>query len=819
VADSTITPRTAGVSIPTSCGSIFFGVMVIHRLIRYNKPLSLPGAWRSGETRAWIGAGAPIGGGDSGSESITDSGGRRMATYQVIGKPMRRVDGAEKATGHARYAADVSLPGTLWGKSLHSTYAHARIVRIDTTAARKVPGVHAVITGADVQGGLWGRAVKDVPVLASDRVRFFGERVAAVAAADEDIAERALDLIEIEYEELPAVFDPLAALKDDAPILHPGFNTYVGFPQKMEKPSNAYHKTSFEKGDPERGFAEADLVIENTYVTQRVHQGYIEPQAVLVNIDDSGRVHVWACSKVPYNTRESLATAAAIPEEQVLFHHVHIGGDFGGKGNARNTPICYFLAKATGRPVRMVSDYTEEFFAGNPRHAVDIRLKTGVKRDGTLTAHEVQYTVNSGAYAAFKPAGIIGGYNQAAGPYRVPNCRIESTFVYTNTIPCGFMRAPGEPQAVFALESHIDEIARQLGIDPLAFRLKNLIVDGDETGSGERFEHVRVHETLQAVAEAAGYHQPKPSLVGRGIAIGDRPAGGGQATAAITLRPDGSVILGTPIFDQGTGTYTTLCQVVAEELRVPLERIQVEIWNTDAIPFDSGVAGSRATRINTIVAYEAVQETKRELLRLAARALGWPEEVLAFSGDEIRRTDREAAIRWIDLLARAGEPVTGRAHIEERGRAHITSFAAQVAEVSVDPETGQVKLLRFITAHDVGQIVNPIGHQGQIDGAIMQGVGYALMEELQVEDGRVTNLSFGDYKLPTVRDAPPLTTVLVEAASGVGPYQIKGIGESPLTPVAPAIANAVADAVGVRIRDLPITAEKVYRALQDNDHR
>jgi CO/xanthine dehydrogenase Mo-binding subunit len=739
-----------------------------------------------------------------------------MVTYHVIGQPTRRVDGAEKVTGHAYYAADVSLPGTLWGKSLHSTYAHARIVHIDTAAAKKVPGVHAVITGADVRGGLWGRAVKDVPVLAYDRVRFFGERVAAVAADDEDTAQRALDLIEVEYEELPAVFNPLEALEDGAPILHPDFNTYVGFPQKMEQPSNAYHRTAFDKGDLERGFAEADFIIEHTYVTQRVHQGYIEPQAVLVNIDGSGRVHVWVCSKVPYNTRESLATAAGISEEQILFHHVYIGGDFGGKGNARNTPICYSLAKATGRPVRMVSDYTEELFAGNPRHSVVVRLKTGVKQDGTLTAHQVYYLVNSGAYAAFKPAGIIGGYNQAAGPYRVPNCRIESTFVYTNSIPCGFMRAPGEPHAVFALESHIDEIARQLGIDPLEFRLKNLIVDGEETASGERFEHVRVHETLRAAAEAAGYHQPKPPFVGRGIAIGDRPAGGGQATAAITLKPDGRVILGTPIFDQGTGTYTTLCQVVAEELRVPLERIQVEIWNTDAIPFDSGVAGSRATRINTIVAYEAVQETKRELFRLAARALGWPEEALAFTGNEIRRADDGAAIPWADLLARTGASVTGRAHVDERGRAHITSFAAQVAEVAVDPETGAVKLLHFTTAHDVGQIVHPVGHQGQIDGAIMQGLGYALMEELQVDDGRVTNLSFGDYKLPTMRDAPPLTTVLLESAEGVGPYHIKGIGESPLTPVAPAIANAVADAVGVRIRDLPMTAEKVYRAIVDH---
>jgi CO/xanthine dehydrogenase Mo-binding subunit len=257
---------------------------------------------------------------------------------------------------------------------------------------------------------------------------------------------------------------------------------------------------------------------------------------------------------------------------------------------------------------------------------------------------------------------------------------------------------------------------------------------------------------------------------------------------------------------------------VAEELQVPLECIEVEIWNTDAIPFDSGVAGSRATRINTIVAYEAAQEVKRELLRRAAETLVWPEETLAFAGDAIRRTDRDEAIRWTDLLARTGEPVTGRAHIEERGRSHISSFAAQVAEVAVDPETGAVHVLRFTTAHDVGQIVHPIGHQGQIEGAIMQGIGYAMTEEIHLEDGRVTNPSFGEYKLPTMRDTPPLTTVLVESPHGVGPYRIKGIGESPLTPVAPAIANAVADAIGVRIRDLPITAEKIYGALTDNGH-
>jgi xanthine dehydrogenase molybdenum-binding subunit len=298
------------------------------------------------------------------------------------------------------------------------------------------------------------------------------------------------------------------------------------------------------------------------------------------------------------------------------------------------------------------------------------------------------------------------------------------------------------------------------------------------------------------------------------MAIGDRPSGGGEATAAITLHADGRMVLGTPIFDQGTDTYTTLTQVVAEELQVAPEDIEIEVWDTDAIPFDSGVAGSRATRINTMVAYEAVQNVKRELMALAARLFECASDVLTFAGADIHRTDRDEAVTWRDLLDRTGETVSGRAHIEAEGRSHITSFAAQVAEVSVDPDTGEITLLNFTTAHDIGRIINPISHQGQIEGGFMQGLGYALSEELILDEGRVTNLSLGEYKVPTMRDIPPLKTVLLESELGVGPYQIRGIGEGPCTPVAPAIANAVADAIGVRIRSLPITSEKVVKALQ-----
>lgn len=737
-----------------------------------------------------------------------------MVGFQVIGRPVARPDGVDKVTGRARYAADQAPHGALWGKALHSPYPHARILSIDVSRARALPGVHAVVTATDIEAGLYGRAIKDVPVLAVDRVRFAGERVAAVAADDEDTAERALELIEVAYQELAAVFDPIEALAEGAPVLHPDFSTYSGG-SELATPSNAYSVAVNEQGDIEQGFRDADVVVENTYRTARQHHAYLEPQTVIVEVE-GGTVNVWTCSKAPYDTRNAVAASVRVAPEEIVFNHSYIGGDFGGKATPANLPICYFLAKAAARPVVMVLDYVEEFTAANPRHATIIKLRTGVKRDGRITAHAAEIYVNSGAFAGYKPLGIIGGSIRAAtaGPYRMPNCRLWSAEVYTNTVPCGHMRSPGEPQAVFALESHVDELARAIEMDPLEFRLRNVIVDGDVTGMGARHAFLRGKETLQAAAEAAAYASPKPPRVGRGMALADRAPGGGEGTLDVTLQADGSVVLGTPIFDQGTGTYATLMQVVSEELQVPQDRIRFELWNTGTVSHDSGIGGMRATRVNTLVAFEASQSAKQALFELAATVLGWPVDRLVLRGDEVRRTDQEQAVRWPDLLRRAGRSLRGRGHVNERGRAEVTCFAVQVAEVSVDPETGEVRLLRLTSAHDVGQVVNPIGHQGQIYGGVMQGVGYALMEELRVEDGRVTTLSFGDYKIPTARDIPPLETVLLHHEGGVGPYQIKGIGETPNTPTAAAIANAVADAAGVRIRDLPVTSEKVYRALK-----
>jgi CO/xanthine dehydrogenase Mo-binding subunit len=735
--------------------------------------------------------------------------------YTTIGQPTARIEGREKVTGALPYTADVMLPGTLWGRALRSPLPHARIVHIDASRASQVPGVHAVLTGADVRGIRYGRRLFDVPVLAEERVRFVGERVAAVAAEDRDAAEEALMRIEVEYEELPAVCDPLEALRSDAPILHPEVNSYIGLPRPLEQPSNAFVRDIWSKGDIEAGFAQAELIIENTFTVPRQHQAYLETHSCLVWIDDAGRLQVWASSKVPYQVKEQLAVALGLPKERIRLNPIAIGGDYGGKGSPMDIPLAYFLARRSGRPVKMVMDYVEELTAGNPRHAAIIELKTGVTRDGAMVAHQARVLFDSGAYGGFKPTPAVnlGGASKAGGPYKIPHVHIEGLQVYTNTVPGGFMRAPGEPQTLFATESHIDCIARQLGIDPLAFRLQNLIGEGEETPTGTRYQSIRAKETLEAAVHASGYRTAKAPHIGRGIAISERPPAGGESHAAVTLSPDGSVVVHTSIFEPGTGTYTVLRQIVAEVLNLPLSSIQVQVWDTDGVPFDTGVGGSRVTRIAGQAAFQAAGEASRALLRVAAEILDWPEEAVSLHGAEVIHQETGQRQPWAALLQRRGEPVVGRAAVHDMNPSPVTSFTAQVAEVSVDPETGEVKLLRFTTAHDVGRVLNPLDHQGQIEGAVVQSIGYGLSEDLAVDEGKVTTVNFGDYKIPNIKDIPELHTVILASESGPGPYDARGIGENPLAPVAPAIANAVEDAVGVRIRDLPITAEKVYQAL------
>ena len=721
--------------------------------------------------------------------------------HRIVGQPVGKLEGIGKVSGQARYSGDVTLPGLVWGKALRSPLPHARIVRIDTSRARALPGVLAVLTAQDLPDILVGRRMFDMPMLARDRVRFVGEKVAVVAAVDPDTAEEALALIDVEYEDLSAVFDPVAAIKAGAPVLHENPAAYEGAPAERPHP-NVQSVLRFKLGDVEAGFGQADRIFEHTFRTQLDHQGYLEPHAGVVAIDDDGRIQVWASNKMPFRLKELLSHALKRPPEQIRVNLTPIGGDFGGKGSLMDLPLAYHLARVTGRPVKMLMRYAEELMAGNPRHPSVITMRTGVTRDGRIIARRVKALFNSGAYAAFKPAPSVnlGGTAMGAGVYRIPNLLIEAFCVYSNNIPCGHARSPGEPQMVFAGESHMDMIARELGMDPADLRRKNLLRDGDHLANGHHLEHVRASDTLEAALKASHYAEPKPGpWIGRGMAMTHRHIGVGFTNARVRLETSGAVTLSIALPDTGTGAHLVLCQVVAEVLGVTLDEVEIEVANTDDFETDSGVGGSRVTHTGGRAAYHAAEKLKQQIESEASKH-GIPAGALA----EIARA-----------AAKDGRTLEASHFYDAKAHADVTSFTAQVAEVAIDPATGQVTIRHFTTAHDVGTIINPIGHQGQIEGGLIQGLGFALMEEMKTEDGRISTLSLGDFKLPTIQDIPPLTTVILQDQVGPGPFNAKAIGEGSISAVAPAIANAVADACGVRILDLPITAEKVYFALRE----
>jgi CO/xanthine dehydrogenase Mo-binding subunit len=856
---------------------------------------------------------------------------QHSALAPPVGAPRPRVEGRAKVTGAERYAADYTPPGTLWGKVLRSPHPHARIVRIDTRAAAALPGVVAVLTAADLPPDTRvGRQLRDLPVLAGERVRFVGDKVAVVAAANPDVAEEALTRIEVEYEPLPAVFDPDAAIQPDAPRLHdPALIRAWATPRQTvpDLPNTCAYEI-WRRGDVAAGFAAADLVLEETYRWPTQHQVYLEPHACLVLIAADGQVHVWASNKAPYLLRRYLATCLGLPEARFVVYALPVGGDFGGKGSAMDVPLAYFLAARTGRPVKLVMSYAEELAAGNPRHGATIRVRLGATRDGRLTACQTRILYNGGAYGAFKPTAnlMLRGAEKGAGPYRLPHLQIDAYVVYTNTVPGGHMRAPGMVQTVFAVESLVDAACRRLGLDPFAFRRLNVVGDGEHSPAGERYRDVRAQETLAAAERAGldqaavdvasgrreaaddgararrepaqgeyqGWHEPPPGvrvarresssgtravasadarlLRGRGVAIANKhPRGGGQH-ARLIVDGDGTVTLVTATPETGTGLHTVLRQIVAAELGLPETAIAVRLADTHDFPFDEGVGGSRLTQMLG-AAFQSCARAARQALEPCPAAAGPRErlEPTTAGPPAVAGPDKQSrlAITGLDASPQptsagpddraqpaagpqerlqpgmdapnpspaptapssAPSPNSWRVAAARAVAAHDgplvfdadyesvpfdgrTAFHVHVAEVAVDPETGQVTVERLIAAEDVGVVLNPLTHQGQIDGNLVQALSAALMEDLDVRGGQLTALHLGDYKIATIADVPPLVTALVESPTGPGPYHAKSVGEGPNTPTAAAIANAVYDACGVRIADPPITAEKVWRGLR-----
>ncbi|MYD37047.1 MAG: xanthine dehydrogenase family protein molybdopterin-binding subunit [Dehalococcoidia bacterium] len=750
--------------------------------------------------------------------------------YKVIGKSVRAVDGPDKVTGRARYALDMAPPNALRLKYLRSPVPHARVTNIDASRALALPGVHGVLTGDDVPDIRAGNLYVDEPILASaDRVRFIGDKVAAVVAEDADIADAALAVIDVTYEELPALLDPEEAAKPDAMLLHPEYNSYRGVEQ-LDELSNNYGRMVHEWGDIDAAFREADVIIEREFRTPRVHQAYLEPHACVVDVDEQGRAHIWMSCQMPTGRRPHLARVMGLPREDVIIHPVPLGGSFGGKMDPTGVAVGYFLAKQTGRPVKWVMDYAEEFSAMNPRHPSVVRVRVGARNDGMIIAWDAEGFFATGAYAAYAPVPAYGGLLRTSmvEPYRVENVRIISNQVYTNTVPCGYFRGPGLMQSVFASESVIDELAARLDLDPLDVRLRNIVRASSEAHPDRGwspvtrpglpgYQAMRAEEILRAAVETAEYNRTPLPNVGRGIALHGQSDTGFDSPAAVTIQPDGRVVVNTMTYDPGVGTGTILAQIVAEELGLPIERVTVEAWSTEAGVRDWGIGGQRGARVSSRAAFEASQEAKKNLRRLAAEFYGWTEESIKFEDGKVSGEGRAAAVAIEDIAARAGEPVGGQVSVDEGDSSPYISFGAHIAEVRVDPETGKVTLLRYTAAHETGRVLNPMGFEGQIEGGSVQGIGHALSEELVEQDGSITNPSFADYKLQTQQDGARMKVVVLESDTGHGPYQVRGIGDTPIVLSSPAIANAVAAASGARIRQLPITAEKVYRATRDSD--
>jgi carbon-monoxide dehydrogenase large subunit len=742
--------------------------------------------------------------------------------FRTVGKPLPRIEGEGKVTGKTKYAADLPFEGLLWAKVLRSPISHGRITGIDTARAKALAGVHAVLTGADVLGVFVGTRIKDQPVLVSDRVRFVGDAVAAVAADSEEIAEEALTLIDVEYEELPSVHDPLEAIETSAPLIHEDRSKYKNAPKVPEGISahNLQSYVQWKNGDLDAAFSRASRVFEHTFRTPLSHHGYLEPHACTVQVHADGRVEVWAANKGPWGLREQMAEDFGVPKEKIKVHIVHVGGDFGAKASLIDVPVAYHLSKATGRPVKLVFDYTEEILAGGHRHPAVVKLRTGVEEDGTLAAIQATVFFSGGAYGSQKanPQVTVLGGRRLASMYRVPAIRVDTYCAYTNQVPCTQTRTPGSPQIVFAFESQLDIIAREMQIDPVDLRRRNILQDGDASPMGEKWQHILAGDTLERAVKASGWKKgSRKKNRGWGMAMYERGAPEGKASAAITIETDGKINILTGVPDVGPGFYTIIQQMVCETLSLPPERVGVKFEDTDSLPFDPGTGGSKQTNTSGHAVHKAAREVREKLVTIAARELGCKPEQVEQQDNKLVAPGRKSisideAI-WLAVRENGG-PLFHLTMYEPKDMPKVTAFAAQVAEVEVDPITGQIRVVNLTAAHDTGVVLNHLMLQGQIDGGIVNGLGFALMEENPILDGRIATVNLGDSKLPSIGDVPPLKTVLIETPTGPTPFAGKAIAENPNVPTAAAIANAVADATGVRIFDLPLTAEKVYWALQ-----
>ncbi len=753
-----------------------------------------------------------------------------------IGARVVRKDAIEKVTGRARFAADLFVPGMLRVKVVRSGVAYGRIRRIASQDALEVPGVVAVLTAKDIPGRNCIPVVfDDLPLLAAQEVRFHGEPVALVAAETEVAAEEGARRVLVEVEELPPVLDPLQALRPDAP--------------RLFGEDNVFKRWRVRRGDVEEALRRADLVVENTYRTPYQEHAYLEPQGMLAVPTPDGGIEVTGSMQCPFYVREGVATVLGLPLARVRVVQATTGGGFGGKEDVPSIVAgqAALVAWKTGKPARLIYTRDEDILSMSKRHPAVIESRYGFAKDGTLLAADVRYVLDAGAYATLSPVVAWRGTVHAVGPYRCENVRIETLAVATNKVPCGAFRGFGSPQVLFAAESQMDEAAQRLGLDPIEIRRRNHLRDGDVTPTGQVLRaEVGLGEALDRVVRASGWAEKRSrgggqgtkrygigcSVVHYGVCLGAGGRNLDRAGAFVQLMYDGSAVYAVGTTEMGQGMHTVLSQVVAEELGVPYDAVRPVPSDTHMVPDSGPTVASRTTVMSGNALREAIAPIRKTLQEVAATLLKVPdpssirlENGQAFAPDG-RSVAYEEVLHRCFLerrpLASSGfvvSPETSWDVETGAGDAYITySFAANVVEVEVDVETGEVEVLRVYAAHDMGKAINPTGVEGQIEGGSAQGLGYALLEEvLHDQQGRMVNNRFSTYLIPTAKDVPPIEAYIVEKPTAVGPYGAKGFGEQPLMGIAPAVANAVCHATGVRVRELPITPERLWRALRERE--
>ena len=740
--------------------------------------------------------------------------------YKWVGTRPIRPDGLEKVTGKARFGADLVLPGMLYGKVVRSPHAHARIVSIDTSAAESMEGVKAVITGADFPDlAANGAHPSDIDVannaIARDKVLYEGHVVAAVAAITREQAEAAAKAVAVTYEVLPHVLTVDEAMADNAPLLHEAMIT-KGVDPAPEEPSNIASKILHERGDLDQGFGEADAVVEREFTTKPVHQGYIEPHAAVADANSDGRAHIWCSSQGHFQMRAYTATVLGVSPGTLKVTAAEIGGGFGGKTVIYLEPLAVRLSQRAGRPVKLVMDRDEVFRATGPTSGTRIKVKMGVSKDGKITAAEVWMAYEAGAYAG-SPVGAAG--MTAIACYDIPNFVVEGYDVVCNKPRVAAYRAPGAPMAAFAVESVLDELARNIEMDPSDIRLANAAVEGTQASYGPKFPRIGFVETLEAIKEHPNYTAELGPNQGRGVAAGFWFNAGMMSSATVHVNENGTatVVTGSP--DIG-GSRQSMALMAAEELGIPYESIKPVVADTETVGFNDVTGGSRVTLATGAAVVDACRLIVEDLRGRAAKT--WDVEV-----DQVEWVDGQAQhvdgaqppLSLNDLAAKSGRtggPISANASLNSRGVG--AGFSTQLCDVEVDPETGVTRVVRYLTAQDAGRAISPDYVEGQMQGGVVQGIGWALNEEyIHDTEGVMENPSFLDYRMPVASDLPMIDCAIVEVPNPAHPYGVRGVGEVGIVPPMAAVGNAIHDAVDVRMTELPMSPIKVLEALNEND--